>query len=189
MPVMTRVMIVLQRLHGLMAVHASCSSRRAWRRTWWSTGGIQSTTLSGELWHLDQTLDVPGSLASCMSHLASSERQSPSLLPIFLSFAMSGCSGLARLLSPRLTASDGLLINSLSRRCRCRLFSTCFLALLFGSIYWGLGNKRCAARALADYYNSCAPHSSQCVLTNTFDVCYIVEGALLGMLNPATILV
>ena len=33
MPVMTCVMIVLQRLHGLMAVHASCSSRRAWRRT------------------------------------------------------------------------------------------------------------------------------------------------------------
>lgn len=25
----------------------------------------------------------------------------------------------------------------------CRLFSTCFLAFLFGSIYWGLGSKRC----------------------------------------------
>ena len=36
----------------------------------------------------------------------------------------------------------------------CRLFSTCFLAFLFGSIYWGLGSKRCGIGVPVSFQSS-----------------------------------
>ena len=82
MPVMTCAVVALQDLYALTFSPCTCSSRRAWRRTWWSTGATQSTTLSGEPWHSDQARDLPSDLASYILHLMSKQVQaSSSALP------------------------------------------------------------------------------------------------------------